>query len=155
MTKAEINRIIMGINKPVVVKPKTVSEMIQDKGVSYLQRLNIFKPYIRSFKAKDRKVCFFENFAGFWDYQEPAVMTKRKEIEADGKHLVYAIMHETIDDCETWSFLIASKDEEDLTYIQPGVFEAFAYVWNKDCEWCSEYEYINVRSYGGGIKRIG
>lgn len=154
MTKAEINRIIMGINKPVVTKPKTVSEMIQDKGVGYLQQLNIFKPYIRSFKAKDRKVCFFENFAGYWDYQEKQVMAKRKELEADGEHMVYAITHEGIGDCETWTFLIASKDEQDLTYVGNGMFEAFAYVWNKDYDMESEYGYIMVRSFGGGIKRV-
>jgi len=154
MTNAEMNRIIMGINKRVEMKPKTALEMIQEKGVKYLQQLNIFKPYIRSFNTKQRKVCFFENFAGFWDYQEPAVMAKRKELESDGEHLVYAITHEGVGDCETWTFLIASKNEQDLTYTGNGMFEAFAYVWNKDYEWDSEYGYALVRSFGGGIKRI-
>lgn len=157
MTKAEIKQIVEGLqnNSHNENKPKTDFDVIHEKAVGYLNRLNIFKPYIRSFKAKNRKVCFFENFAGFWDYQEPAVAAKRKEIEADGKHLVYAITHDAIDDCETWTFLIASKDEEDLTYVKPGVFETFAYVWNKDCDWCSEYGYSYIRSFGGGIKRVG
>ena len=31
---------------------------------------------------------------------------------------------------------------------------AFAYVWNKDDDWCSEFGSVTVQSFGGGIKRI-
>jgi hypothetical protein len=31
---------------------------------------------------------------------------------------------------------------------------AFAYVWNKDDDWCSEFGSITVQSFGGGIRRI-
>lgn len=131
-----------------------MDDVLQEKGARYLEQLGIHKPYIRSFKAKDRKVCFFENFGGFWDYQEPEVMAKRKELEADGKHIVYAITHEVINGDEMWSFLLASEDEEDLAPLGNNMFEAFAYVWNKDDDWSSEYGYIDVKSFGGGIKRV-
>ena len=32
--------------------------------------------------------------------------------------------------------------------------EAFAYVWNKDDDQCSEFGSITVQSFGGGIRRI-
>ena len=32
---------------------------------------------------------------------------------------------------------------------------AFAYVWNKDAADCSEFGDICVKSFGGGIKRVG
>ena len=31
---------------------------------------------------------------------------------------------------------------------------AYAYVWNKKDEWCSEFGDIIVQSFGGGIRRI-
>ena len=31
---------------------------------------------------------------------------------------------------------------------------AYAYVWNKDDEWCSEFGDIIVQSFGGGIRRV-
>lgn len=30
----------------------------------------------------------------------------------------------------------------------------FAYVWNKDDDWCSEFGSVTVKSFDGGIKRI-
>ena len=33
-------------------------------------------------------------------------------------------------------------------------FYAFAYVWNKDDDWCSEFGTIGVKSFGGGITRV-
>ena len=131
-----------------------MDDILKEKGAKYLEQLGIYKPYIRSFRAKDRKVCFFEGFGGFWDYQEPEIMAKREQIEEGGEHIVYAITHERIQGEDMWSFLLASKDEEDLTPLGGNAFEAFAYVWNRDDDWCSEYGYINVKSFGGGISRI-
>ena len=34
-------------------------------------------------------------------------------------------------------------------------YYAFAYVWNKDDDFCSEFGTIGLKSFGGGIKRIG
>lgn len=31
---------------------------------------------------------------------------------------------------------------------------AFAYVWNKDDEICSEFGTVSIKSFGGGIARI-
>ena len=43
----------------------------------------------------------------------------------------------------------------DLSYDNQGnIYFALAYVWNKDCEWCSEFGTIVIRSFAGGIKRV-
>ena len=34
-------------------------------------------------------------------------------------------------------------------------YYAFAYVWNKDDDTCSEFGTITLSSFGGGIRRIG
>ena len=44
-----------------------------------------------------------------------------------------------------------SKDED----IEKILDYAFAYVWNKDDDDCSEFGTVALSSFGGGIRRIG
>ena len=37
----------------------------KEKAIEILKQLDIYKPYIDGFREED-KVCFFEEFAGFW-----------------------------------------------------------------------------------------
>ena len=55
-------------------------EQKKTKALDILKTMNIFKPYIDGFKENDQ-VCFYENYAGFWFYQEPEVEKKMREIE--------------------------------------------------------------------------
>ena len=49
------------------------------KAVELMKQLNIYKPYIKDFEENDT-VCFYENFAGFWAWQDDELNTKIKEI---------------------------------------------------------------------------
>ena len=71
-------------------------EELKVRATERLEALDIYKPYINGFKAKDSKVCFFEGFGGFWVYQEPEIEAKMKEIEKDFNCVVYAITHEQL-----------------------------------------------------------
>ena len=134
-----------------------IREEMKQEAIKYLKQLNIFEPYIDSFKKED-KICFFEEFGGFWLYQEPEVAAKIKEFEETKGHLVYATTHEHTDFGELWDFLYVSKYVEDGTdFVHPEGNSRFivdAYVWNKDADRCSEFGSIEVVSMGGGIKRI-
>lgn len=135
------------------------NEEMKEKAIEFLQRLEIHKPYINGFKAKAQKVCFFENFGGFWVYQEPEVEKKMKEIEEKYEVMVYAITHEYTSFGECWDFLYVSKNEDEwdehITKMWgPKTFYADAYVWNKDDDTCSEFGSIGIQSFGGGIKRV-
>ena len=127
---------------------------MKEQAIKYLEELNIYSAYIRAFKAKSQKVCFFENYGGFYDYQEPWLEAKRKEIEKEYDAICYAITHDFINGDEMYSFLLSTKDGEDIEKIENNIFNCFAYVYNKDYEDGSELGYITVRSFGGGIKRI-
>lgn len=37
----------------------------KEKAIEILKQMDIYEPYIEGFKQED-KVCFFENFGGFW-----------------------------------------------------------------------------------------
>ncbi len=119
-------------------------------------KLDIYKPYINGFR-ENNKVCFFENFGGFWAEQEPELMAKIQEFEKEHNCLVYAVTHEYTDFGECYDFLYISDYEEDWGYMfskEGTTFYIGAYVWNKDVEWCSEFGTIGIRSFGGGIKRV-
>ena len=127
------------------------------KAIEIMKQMDIYKPYIKGFKNED-KVCFFEQFGGFWVYQEPEVEAKMKELENEYGCTVYAITHELTQFGECYSFLLVSKHEEEwdmLVTSEKNNHYAFAYVWNKDDDWCSEFGTVVVKSFGGGIKRIG
>lgn len=132
-------------------------EQKKTKALDILKTMNIFKPYIDGFKENDQ-VCFYENYAGFWAEQEPEVEKKMHEIEQKYNCKVYAITHEYTEFGELYDFVFVSDypDEwEYLIYSQGNMHTAFAYVWNIDDDCCSELGSITVKSFGGGIKRIG
>jgi hypothetical protein len=126
--------------------------------VECLQKLDIYKPYIRRFDVAGIP-CFFEGFGGFYADQEPELFAKIKEVEEEYGCLVYAITHEYFEFGKCWSMLCVSKDTKEVMdcLIQSTIshFYAFAYVWNQTDELLSEFGDIAVQSFGGGIRRIG
>ena len=126
------------------------------KAIELLEKLDIYKPYIKGFRESD-KVCFFERFGGYWVEQEPEIYNKMKEIEKQFNCTVYAITHEFTEFGECYSFLLVTnyKSEwKNLVVTENGTHYAFAYVWNKDDDWCSELGTVGVKSFGGGITRV-
>ncbi len=136
----------------------TTIEERKQKAVEYLKKLNIYEPYIKGFE-KDNEVCYFEHFAGFWAWQDEELNNKIKEVEEKYNCTVYAITHEFTEFGEVYDFLLITDYKEewnDLIYRgeQKGYY-AFAYCWNKDDDFCSEFGTILVQSEFGGIRRIG
>lgn len=127
------------------------------QAIKCLKELDIYKPYIKGFK-QDNQVCYFEHFAGYWAWQEPELIQKIKEIEEKHNCTVYAITHEFTEFGECYSFLIVTDYKEEWDYSLEKIkneFYAFAYVWNKDDEYSSEFGTIAITNFGGGIERIG
>ena len=126
------------------------------KAIEIMRQMGIYKPYVDGFE-KDDHVCFFEFYGGYWVYQEPEVEAKLKALEKEYGCKVYAITHEYTQFGECYSFLLVSKYKEEwnrCVVSKKDKHYAFAYVWNKTDDWCSEFGTVTVQSYGGGIKRI-
>ena len=128
----------------------------KEKALELLKQLDIYTPYVKGFEEKDQ-VCFFERFGGYWVYQEPEIEAKMKELEKQYKCVVYAITHEYTDFGELYTFLLVTNYPEEwsrLMISDGNRHTAFAYVWNKTDDWCSEFGSVTVMSLGGGITRI-
>ena len=80
----------------------------KEKVIEILKQMDIYEPYIEGFKQKD-KVCFFEEFAGFWIDQEPEAYKKMQEIEQKHGCKVYAVTHEYTEFGECWDYLSSRR----------------------------------------------
>jgi hypothetical protein len=130
----------------------------KEVAINAMKALNIYKPYIKKFE-KDGTITLFEGFGGYYitEDQEPELLKKIKEFETEHGSLVYAVTHNIFEFGECYSFLIISKYDEEWSMTLEEVKDgyAFSYVWNKDDDYCSEFGTIAVRSFGGGIARVG
>lgn len=126
--------------------------------IKCLEKLDVYKPYVRKFKSKAGIPCFFENYGGFYADQDEVLSNKIKTLQEEYGVLVYAITHEFSDLGETWSMLCISQNPDSIddfiSEYDKNSFYTYAYVWNKTDDFCSEFGDIIVNSFGGGIKRV-
>ena len=139
----------------------------KDFAIELMTTLDIYKPYINKFKSAEQTITLFEGFGGFYigEDNEPKLYAKLQEWQKATGNLVYAVTHEIMEFGECYSFLIVPNfqemDEDEANYeiemmrddVKDGY--VFAYVWNVTDDWCSEYGTIVVKSFGGGIRRVG
>ena len=130
----------------------------KEVAIECMKAVDIYRPYINQFK-KDGTVTLFERFGGYYidEYNEPELLKKIKEFEAEYGSIVYAVTHERFWFGECYTFLVVSKYEEEweMTLEEAKDSYVFSYVWNKSDEECSEFGTVAIKSFGGGIARVG
>lgn len=137
---------------------KTSIQEKKQKALELMKQLDICKDYVEIFKEKDI-VTYFEQYIGYWAFQEEDLMARIKAFEEKWNALVFAVTHEYAEFGECYSFLYIpdEKDEWDdivMFYNTPNTYYAFAYVWNKDYDYDSEFGSILVKTRFGGLKRV-
>lgn len=135
----------------------TLQQKQKELAISLMKQLDIYQPYIDVFEKED-VVSYFEHYIGYWAYQDKELDAKVKEIEKEYGCRVYAITHEFTEFGECYSLLIVSKYKEEWSrsLVSEGkTHYAFAYVWNKSDNDCSEFGTVVIKSALGGITRIG
>lgn len=133
-------------------------EQRKEKAIEIMQKLDIYEPYITGYKEHDQ-VCFYERFGGYWVHQEPEIEAKMREIERQYNVTIYAITHELTEFGELWSFLCVSNKGSRYACTKSfgnvcNDFICSAYVWNKSGGFV-DFGSIEIRSFGGGLMRIG
>jgi hypothetical protein len=133
---------------------KMSREEMKQEAIKALKKLDVYEPYIKAFKDND-KICMFESYGGFYIEDDSELKAKIKEFEEKTNSLVYAVTHEITSFGELYDLLYVNenKSEWKLPISQNNVSYLFAYVWNKDDDWCSEIGEIGISSWGGGIAR--
>ena len=105
---------------------------------------------------KNHKIWESEGFGALYEIneEEQKIVDKFKQKHPD--RYVYHMIHNKFEVGECYSILYVSSDinewEQDKEDIKDGY--VFAYVYNKDCEWCSEFGSIAVRPSFGGLVRL-
>lgn len=106
------------------------------KAIELLKQMNIENPHLEDFGKE--------------------VKAKMEQIEKRYDCTVYAITHDFTIVGECYSFLLVSPYEEDLdtlVHSRGKEHSCFAYVWNKDCDRCSELGYVILESDNGKLRR--
>ena len=58
----------------------TTKEQRKQQAIKFLEKLNIYDGFIKDFKREDT-VCYFENYMGYWAFQDKELLDKIKKIE--------------------------------------------------------------------------
>lgn len=137
---------------------KNSIEQKKAKALELMKQLDICEDFVEMFKEKGI-VTYFEQHIGYWAFQDDQLMEKIKAFEEKWNALVFAVTHEYCEFGECYSFLYIPDEKEEwdemvMHYDKPNTYYAFAYVWNKDYEYDSEFGSILVHSRYGGLRRI-
>lgn len=136
---------------------QATKEQRKEYAIKLMKKLNIYKPYIEGF-IEENNVCYFERYAGFWAFQDEELLEKINKIEEKYNCTVYAVTHDFAEFGELYNFLIVTsyKEEWDELLIGDNTTKyAYAYVWNKTDNDCSEFGTIVINTLYGGLRRIG
>ena len=72
---------------------KTSIQEKKQKALELLKQLDICEDYVELFKKKDI-VTYFEQYIGYWAFQEEDLMARIKAFEEKWNALVFAVTHE-------------------------------------------------------------
>ena len=125
------------------------------EAIERMKLLKLDKECIEAF-AKG-KVRESEGFGALYEVNDKEQQIIDK-FEANHKDcLVYHMIHNVYEFGECYSILYVSPDTDEWQRDKDDIKEGyvFAYVYNKDDEWCSEFGSIAVKSQFGGLVRIG
>lgn len=130
----------------------------EERFAEALERMKLLKldePCVDAFKAG--KVWESESYGALYEVNEEEQKIIDKFEHEHENYLVYHMIHNIFEFGECYSILYVSPDTEEWQQDKDDIKEgyAFAYVYNKDDEWCSEFGSIAIKPSFGGLVRIG
>ena len=132
------------------------------KAIKCMEILHIYKPYIDIFK-RQKTLCLFENFAGFYLSHDSPLLLKKQEIEQSNGIYIYAMIDAKDEVDEVYILLAFSSDDaedsqevdvNDISLTGVGEYRVYAYIWNRTNEKMSGLDYVKVKSLCGGLSYI-
>ena len=128
------------------------------KALQLMEELDIYKLYRDKFSV-DGTITLFEAFAGYYigEDNEPELLEKIRKFEKEGNRLVYAVIHTPASFGDCYDFLFIPDYRDDWEYLIEDIGNekyAFAYVYNRTDEWCSDMGTIGIVPKFGGLIRV-
>jgi hypothetical protein len=126
---------------------------MRDECIKRMELLKLSRQCINAFKSG--KVWESEGIGALYevDDEEQKIINN---FEKENGAMVYHIIHNVTDFGELYTILYVSKDKEewqkDIDDIKENII--FAYVYNKDDDFCSEFGSICFKSNIGGLVRV-
>lgn len=120
-----------------------------------MKLLKLDKGCIRAFT--NGKIWESEGFGALYEINEEEQKIVDKFQQEHKGCYVYHMIHNIFEFGECYSILYVSPDTDEWQQDKEDISEGyvFAYVYNKDDEWCSEFGSIAVKPSFGGLVRIG
>ena len=129
-------------------------EEMKQEAIERMKILRLHNNVIREFGRKDRQLNKSEN-GGILYWLDESEQQKVKEFEEEYGFVVYHVIHHFAEFGECYCYLYVNSDEtlweEDRQGLEDGY--VFAYVYNKDDDFCSEFGSIGIRPQFGGLVR--
>lgn len=132
--------------------------MKEKQFIEAIERMKILKLDKYCIEAFTKgKVWESEGFGALYEINEEEQKIIDKFQQEHKGCYVYHMIHNIFEFGECYSILYVSPDTEEWQQDKEDISEGyvFAYVYNKDDEWCSEFGSIAVKSQFGGLVRIG
>ena len=123
-----------------------------------LERMKLLKLSKQCIKAfTDGKIWESEGYGALYEINEEEQKIVDKFQKEHPGCYVYHMIHNVFDFGECYSILYVSSDVDEWQQDKEDIKEGrvFAYVYNKDFDWCSEFGSIAIKSQFGGLVRIG
>ena len=131
-----------------------VNEEMKKEAIERMKILRLHNNVIKEFGRKDRQLNKSEN-GGILYWLDENEQQKVKEFEEEYGFVVYHVIHHFAEFGECYCYLYVNSDEtlwrEDRQDLEDGY--VFAYVYNKDNDFCSEFGSIGIRPQFGGLVR--
>lgn len=130
----------------------------EERFIEAIERMKLLKldsPCIEAFCAGN--VWESEGFGALYQLRDEEQIIVDKFEASHENCLVYHMIHNKFEFGECYSILYVSPDTDEWQQDKEDISEGyvFAYVYNKDYEWCSEFGSIAVKPSFGGLVRIG
>ena len=124
------------------------------EAIERMKMLKLDKPCIEAFTKG--KIWESEGYGALYEINEEEQKIVDKFQKKHPCCLVYHMIHNVYEFGECYSMLYVSSDIDEWPQDKEDVKDGyvFAYVYNKDCEWCSEFGSIAVRPSFGGLVRL-
>lgn len=131
------------------------NEIARQECINRMKKLKMHENVISDFE--NGKLNYSIDLGALYWVKDSKVLEKVKELEEKYNITIYHLIHHNAEFGECWCFLYVENEVKEYKYDNEMLEDnlVYAYVWNLDDDYCSEFGAIMIKSIAGGLLRIG